>query len=172
MGQLQPHPTCTRQGRPGCPRVSPLLGQDAACREPPSPCPAAPRQGQAGWSPGPCPECATRVQCLPGCQRTVSPRHIEARGLGPGGAQRWQRAQGDPASGLSQAWSRAWSHLLPSQFLSSLPALLLSHHDLRPSPRPPAHSPATSTPMTSTLLRPLPSLVTPGPLLHDLHPSP
>lgn len=53
MGQLQPHPTCTRQGRPGCPRVSPLLGAGRCLQGASGPLSSSPRQGQAGGALGP-----------------------------------------------------------------------------------------------------------------------
>ena len=62
-----------------------------------------PQAGPGGWSSRPCTERATRVQCVPGCQRHQSPGHIAAPGMEPGGHRGQWRRPGRPQPGLSRA---------------------------------------------------------------------
>ena len=88
-------PHLHQEGAPRLPRGEPTAGG----RTPPpgslQPPVQQPQAGPGGWSPGPCPERATRVQCVPGCERHQSPGHIEV--LGQGGTEKGEGAQGDPA---------------------------------------------------------------------------
>lgn len=152
-------PHLHQEGAPRLPRGEPTAGG----RTPPpgslQPTVQQPQAGPGGWSPGPCPERATRVQCVPGCQRHQSPGHVEV--LGQGGTEEGEGAQGEPAP----ASARPEQSLVSSASLSI--SVLFPCLPLPPRPPTPPRD-LCPLPLTSTHdLCPLPLTST-----RDLYPSP